>query len=269
MDNKAIRVVDTRDDQAIVSSPRLLQRIGLIQTAIKSVMKNNVHYGVIPGTDKPTLFKAGAEVLFSMFRISIEPIVTDLSTKDCIRYQVKCIGVHTPTGEIEGYGVGEASTDEEKYKWRGTYIDEEYNATPEDRRRIKFIKKGGAVYQNKQIRTNPADLANTVLKMAKKRAQIDLCLTALAASDCFAQDLEDLPDEIRRGILSFEDDMEVVKPPLSAEAESTLTALKDEAAKGTEGLQKAWGKLTKEQRQELQYELVELKKLAAKVGAEK
>ena len=27
--------------------------------------------------------------------------------------------------------------------------------------------------------------------MAKKRAQVDLCLTALAASDCFAQDLED------------------------------------------------------------------------------
>ena len=48
-----------------------------------------------------------------------------------------------------------------------------------------------------QVRTNPADIANTVLKMAKKRAQIDLTLTATAASDCFTQDVEDLPEELR------------------------------------------------------------------------
>src|SRR5690606_20296729 len=49
----------------------------------------------------------------------------------------------------------------------------------------------------KQVRTDPADVANTVLKMAKKRAQIDMTLTALAASDIFTQDIEDLPEEMR------------------------------------------------------------------------
>lgn len=37
---------------------------------------------------------------------------------------------------------------------------------------------------------------NTVLKMAKKRALVDAVLTATAASDIFAQDLEDLEDKI-------------------------------------------------------------------------
>ncbi len=41
------------------------------------------------------------------------------------------------------------------------------------------------------MRTNPADQANTILKMAKKRAEVDLCLTALACSDIFTQDMGD------------------------------------------------------------------------------
>ena len=38
-----------------------------------------------------------------------------------------------------------------------------------------------------------ADTYNTILKMSKKRAHIDAVLTATAASDIFAQDLDDLP----------------------------------------------------------------------------
>ena len=45
-----------------------------------------------------------------------------------------------------------------------------------------------------QVRTEPEDADNTILKMAKKRALIDAVLTVTAASDIFAQDVEDLPD---------------------------------------------------------------------------
>ena len=38
-----------------------------------------------------------------------------------------------------------------------------------------------------------ADTYNTVLKMAKKRAQVDATLTVVGASDILTQDLEDLP----------------------------------------------------------------------------
>ena len=170
----------------------------LIQRVMQAVMKDRVHYGVIPGTQKPTLYKAGSEAILSTFRIAVIPEIQDLSSDDEVRYRVLAKGV-LPDGTVVGCGLGECSTNEEKYKWRGTVCDEEFDDTPEDRRRIKYASKwrGGKkdTVKVRQVRTEPADLANTVLKMAKKRAQIDLTLTATGASDVFDQDLEDLPAE--------------------------------------------------------------------------
>lgn len=190
-------VAEYNPQQAIM---QLAQSKAIIQHVMKAIMKGpsakaplGIHYGVIPGTPKPTLYKAGSEIILSTFRISVEPIVEDLSTEDCIRYRVKAIG-RLPDGTIVGYGTGECSTDEEKYRWKKPACDTEFNETPPTRRRLKWGRgsNGKADYSIQQIRTNPADLANTVLKMAKKRAQIDLTLTATGASDVFDQDLEDL-----------------------------------------------------------------------------
>jgi hypothetical protein len=74
---------------------------------------------------------------------------------------------------------------------------EEFEATEEAQRRVKWGKWQGKVQKTEQIRVNPADVSNTVLKMAKKRGQIDLTLTALGCSDLFAQDLEDLDESLR------------------------------------------------------------------------
>lgn len=185
----------------------LQARAKKIRQAMKSVMKPKVHYGVIPGTGKPTLYKPGSETLLAMFNIAAEPVIEDLSTSDEVRYRVVVKGVHTPTGAVVGYGVGECSTNEEKYKWRNAVCDEEYQEADEDRRRIKWQRSRNQqsgeweTWSRKMVRTEPADLANTVLKMAKKRAQIDLTLTALGASDVFNQDIEDLTVELRETIV--------------------------------------------------------------------
>lgn len=171
----------------------------LIQDVMKSVMKKDVHYGTVPGCgDKPTLLKPGAEKILSTFRVAAFPEIQDLSTSDSIRFRIITKGVYTGNGApVElGAGVGECSSDEEKYKWRKA-VGKEYDETPEDRKRKKW-KKGGygkPEYQEVQVRTNPSDLANTILKMAKKRSIVDLTLTVTAASDCFNQDIEDLPAE--------------------------------------------------------------------------
>jgi hypothetical protein len=194
-------IVVSNQPQPPMKADEIKAQIQVIQQVMRSVMKKDVHYGVISGTDKPTLYKPGSEILLTTFRLSVDPEIEDLSTPDEIRYRVKARGIHMATGGIVGVGVGEASTHEEKYKWR--FASElEWHNTPEDRRRIKYGWKWGQAKgekvdtQTKQVRTNPSDLANTVLKMAKKRAQIDLCLTALAASDVFEQDLEDLSPDI-------------------------------------------------------------------------
>lgn len=175
-------------------------QVNLIQEVMESVMKDGTHYGKVPGCgDKPTLLKAGAEKIMATFRLAAEPIITDLSTSDEIRYRIS-VRMTSASGQFLGAGVGECSSNEEKYKWRNAICDEEFEETPEDRKREKWqsswYQGQKKTSKRKQIRTNPADLANTILKMAKKRALVDGVLTATAASDIFTQDIEDLPEEM-------------------------------------------------------------------------
>lgn len=185
-------------------------QVNLIQEVMKAVMLEGVHYGKIPGCDKPSLFKPGSEKLLSTFGIAVVPRVEDLSTADEAKFRVYCQG--TNNGILIGEGLGEASSMEEKYKWRRAVCEQEWNETPEDRRREKWVKAYQKdPYQIKQVRTQIADVANTVLKMAKKRAQIDMTLTSTAASDIFTQDIEDLPPEVAEGIV---DGALAGKPPV-------------------------------------------------------
>ncbi len=179
-----------------LKASEIRQQVGIIQDVLKHVMQENVHYGVIPGTKQPSLYKAGAEKIMTTFRLSADPEVTDLSDADQIRYQVK-VRLMSPSGVFVGAGIGECSSNEEKYKWRNAVCAEEFEETAADRKREKWNKgfDGAPAYKRQQIRTEPADLANTILKMAKKRAQIDAVITATAASDIFTQDIEDLPSE--------------------------------------------------------------------------
>lgn len=176
-----------------ISTTDLKGHISRIRDVTKSVMKKNVHYGIIPGTQKNSLWKPGAESLCVAFRISATyPVIEDLSDGDQIRYRVTCRGVHQTSSAILGEGMGEASTSEEKYKWRAAVCKEEFEETPEDRRRNKYKKgRNDGFYIAHQIRTEPADLANTVLKMACKRAQVAMTINVTGCSDMFTQDVDE------------------------------------------------------------------------------
>lgn len=171
--------------------------VNLIQEVMEAVMVKDVHYGIIPGTPKPTLYKPGAEKLLVTFRVSPESFVEDLSTDDAARFRVIVKGTSIITGVYLGSGVGECSSDEEKYKWRKPVCDQEWDETPIDRRREVWKKTAASPAKIKQIRTNKADLSNTILKMADKRGYVALALKTTAASDIFDQDIEDIPEEIR------------------------------------------------------------------------
>lgn len=201
----AVQNRDRNQVAMVADTKSTIAQVKAIQEIMKAVMKEGVHFGVIPGCQQPSLYKPGSEALLSAFKVSVEPEVKEIRDGNHITYQVRCFGRHMATGILIGVGVGEASTAEDKYAWRAAVCDEEYEDTPEDKRRVKWNKgkwvdgKPSPGWSVKQVRTNPADIANTVLKMAKKRAQIDLCLTSLAASDIFTQDVEDLPEEFLDG----------------------------------------------------------------------
>ncbi len=192
MSNQELAVQEYKPLTAV----ELQAQVNTIQHVMKQVMKSGVHYGIIPGCKEPSLFKPGAEKIMATFRLSPEIEITDKSDADQVRYQIK-LRLKSPSGFYVGEGVGECSSNEEKYKWRKAICDEEFDECAPDRRREKWSKgwQNKPNYKAKQIRTESADLANTILKMAKKRALIDAVLTATGASDCFTQDIEDLPEE--------------------------------------------------------------------------
>ena len=174
-------------------------QVNLIQDVMGSVMKDGTHYGQIPGTQSKSLYKPGAEKIMATFRLVADPIVEDLGQDGEVHYRVK-VWLYAQDGTKLGAGLGECSSQEEKYAWRKASSPVEWQQTAENRRRLKYGQGRNGPYEIEQVRTNPADIRNTVLKMAKKRGLVDAVLTVTAASDCFTQDIEDLPPEIAEEI---------------------------------------------------------------------
>lgn len=182
----------TVNEAARMSVTDVIQHVRAVQEVMQSVMKDGLHFGTVPGTDKPMLYKQGAEKLCLAFKIASEYRIEDLSTSDTARFRVVCVGIHQTTGVVLGQGLGECSSAEEKYRWRKAVCKEEFESTAEHLRRVKYGRKSGGFYTADQVRTESADVANTVLKMAAKRAQVAMTLNVTAAGDIFGQDLEDL-----------------------------------------------------------------------------
>lgn len=229
-------------------------QVNLMQDVMLEVMRDGTHFGTIPGTKSKSLYKAGAEKLMATFRLAGDPEVQDLSANGEINYRVK-VRLTTANGQFVGAGVGECSSQEDKYSWRASVCDEEFDDTPENRRRVKYAKWQGRVEKKKQVRINPADVANTILKMAKKRAQVDAVITATAASDIFTQDIEDLPEEIVAEIVAGNK-----ASPAAAAIQQTIPAdspardaadieARDVASNGVEAFREMWAKWPKERRQ--------------------
>lgn len=200
-------------EEYAMSRQGVVKQVQVIQEVMHTVMKQDEHYGTIPGTNKPSLYKAGAEKLSLTFRLRPEYDIrrTDLPNGHR-EYEVVCTLFHIPTGQSVGQGVGSATTMEGKYRFRPGPVELTDRPVPQEywnTRDPKLIGgKGFSTKKNDQGKwmiaikgetvehDNPADYYNTVLKMAKKRAHVDAILTATAASDIFTQDVEDMPEVI-------------------------------------------------------------------------
>lgn len=195
----------------------VVKQIQKIQEVMSKAMKENEHYGVIPGTgSKPSLLKAGAEKLCLLFRLGPEYESTERYDGDHLTIKSKCVLFHTPTGMKMGSGEGSCSTKESKYAYRkGARVCPDCGKESIIKGKAEygggwlcFGKKGGCGHkwpdgaeviekQNTDRVANEdiADQYNTILKMANKRSLIAAVLNVTAASDIFTQDLEDLPTQ--------------------------------------------------------------------------
>ena len=221
---------------------QVLGQVALIQQVMQATMRENEHYGRIPGCgDKPTLLKPGAEKLCLTFRLAPTYEVDERTVERHHReYRVQCALTGVLTGAFLGQGVGICSTMEAKYRFRAGATEATDKPVPraygdlrqEDPAKAQELL-GGKGFSPKKVdgawmiarasekveNDNIADCYNTVLKMAKKRALVDAVLTATAASDIFTQDLEDISANLAASMPVAPTSTAAV-PPVAVEAEA-------------------------------------------------
>lgn len=209
------RALALQSDAPELSVVDLVARVTKVREVQQQVMIEGHHYGKIPGVDKPTLYKPGAEILGMTFRLDPQFDAHERREGEHREFIVTCTLYHAPTGTRLGSGLGSCSTRESKYAWRKgerkcPQCDKpaiikgkkEYGGGW-----ICFNKKGGCgakfkdgdesiEAQSTDRVPNPdiADMYNTVLKMAVKRAHVAAILFVTCASDIFTQDVEDMPE---------------------------------------------------------------------------
>jgi hypothetical protein len=189
------------------------QRAQAIQ---KAILTEGTDYGKVPGIDRPFLHKPGAEVMEKAYGLAtsytIERKVGNGDDVPALEYIVHAkVHLGDTDGPIVAEGVGSCNTHESKYRfrqgqrecpdchkpaiikgkadgklkgkwWCASFKDGCGHTFEEDDPRLKDQQVGQVENEN------PYDLANTILKMARKRAGVDGILTATGTSGLFTQD---------------------------------------------------------------------------------
>jgi hypothetical protein len=202
-----------------------LKAYQLKKEIIQSILREGVDFGIVPGSEKPALLKAGAEKMSNFYALS--PDFVDIKTVEdwtgqdhngepFFYYRQKC---NLYKNQSDGTRIFIASADgscsswEKKYRYRQAERvcpncgkpaiikgKQEYGGGW-----LCFIRKGGCnakflddapeiVNQDVGQVKNPdvAEQVNTMLKMAQKRALVAATLIATNTSDYFTQDIEDM-----------------------------------------------------------------------------
>lgn len=199
-----------------VTTEVALTRLKELQQFVKEVMVEDEDYGVIPGTNKPSLYKPGAEKLCEIYGLAPMVEVTQRVEdwdRGLFAYEVRTSLVSKRTGQVVATGVGSCNSMEGRYRWRDSQraCPKCKNATIIKGKAeygggwLCFAKKGGCGAKfadgdpsvegqtvGRVENDDPYTLVNTILKMAKKRSHVDATLSATRSSALFTQDVEDM-----------------------------------------------------------------------------
>lgn len=193
----------------------VVERVEKIQAIAKKVMKEGHHFGTIPGVDKPSLLKPGAEILCQTFQLAPSFKLKEKRSGDHLEVIATC-KLTASNGAVLGSADGSCSTRESKYAFRNAARvcpecgepaiikgKEQYGGgwlcwnKPEKGKNgcgAKF-KDGDRSIEDQVVGRieNPdlPDTWNTVRKMAEKRALVAIVLIVTCASDLFTQDVEE------------------------------------------------------------------------------
>ena len=193
------------------TAAELRERLELIREVKRTAMSENVDYGVVPGTEKATLFKPGAEKLALVFKLDVQPSNELIwGPSEHLTVISRATVFHAPTGTRLGYGEGICSSRERNRAYRKqerTCPNCEQPAVIKGKEEfgggwLCWRKKNGCGAKfpdgDQRIESqevgeieNPdlPDTWNAVDKMAKKRGYVDAVLSVTGASAIFTQDI--------------------------------------------------------------------------------
>jgi hypothetical protein len=175
----------TRDDVEALKQQR-----ELLNEFIKSQLKEDIDgdYATIPGTNKKSLLKPGAEKLLRLFQLgveveSVDKMIDPKGNFAMFTYRARIYPLRNADvtiAECEGC----CNSQEKKYKERNVWV--------------KLPNQANKVRQTEA--TPVFDIMNTLMKMAQKRAVVGAAILAVGASDFFTQDIEDANDAAALGV---------------------------------------------------------------------
>lgn len=175
-----------------------VQKIRTLQSTLKNILTENHDYGKIPGCgEKPTLLKPGAEKILMAMGITAtyEPLekTENFDGLGFFAYTFKCILDKNGIKITEG--VGHANSKEKKWAYEYVYEKDLPEGTDKNLLKKKKIESKSGTFYKYEVDADACSKANTILKMAKKRAQIDAVLSVASLSEIFTQDFDDLPQD--------------------------------------------------------------------------
>ena len=196
VNSNPLSLIDDIDVKAVAGT---VLKVRTLQNTLKTILTENHDYGKIPGCgDKPTLLKPGAEKILMAMGITASYEIFERTESfeglGFFAYTVKCI--LNKNGIKITEGLGHANSKEKKWAYEFVYEkDLPEGVAKEVLKKKKFETKGGGTYYKYEVDADANSKANTILKMAKKRAQIDAVLSVASLSEIFTQDFDDLPPE--------------------------------------------------------------------------
>ena len=180
-----------------------LRAIEAFQQIVHKSLTKDLDYGIIPGTQKPTLLKPGAEKIAKLLNLADTYEVVDKVedwSKPFFSYTVRCTLTEISSGAVVCSYLANCNSYESKYRYRmvpswklsasqksaidagGVHCEER----PTARGAANFYR-----FENEDIYSQ----VNTIMKMSEKRAMVSAVLSVGRLSLLFTVDMEDYKPE--------------------------------------------------------------------------
>lgn len=187
METKALTVTEQK-------LSRVKAEIALADALVAKVLEPGIDYGLHPGTNSQVLKDPGSNTIINAFNCypQARVLYRDV-TEERISYVIDISLISRDDGLAKSTGTGAASTKETRYGYRWVADPEAYGY---DRAGLKKRVK----HNREEFRiVNPewSELENTIVKMARKRAEVDAAM-ALPGVSRFLAKLNSLTQPARK-----------------------------------------------------------------------